>query len=195
MKHLIMKIIIVGLSLFATALCNAQNKIPTEQEARAFFANANDTLITTMTVFEEDGPLYDLYSRKNPGDIVITGTEICQVVGQQIQTIYNCSAVSFDKEKQGYREVEKLQKTIMAKYNFGTSFEELTAIYVTPERIHEMDIRYEDMPDCPLKTAIDGHKPSEIFIVDISETYSYAMIINSPPLKKKSITIKQAIYQ
>lgn len=188
----------LSLSLLLTLLSLAvtgQNKIPTEQDARAFFSTANDTLITTITVFEEDGPLYDLYVHRNPGDLVITGNEICQVVGKQMSTTYNCFAISFDKEKQGAKEVERLQKTIMAKYKFGTSFQELTAIYAMPENTHEMDISYEDMPDGHFKTALDKHKPGEIFVVEISETYSYVMIINSLPVKKKSISVKMAVYK
>lgn len=168
-------------------------KTYTEKEARAFFETANDTLINTITIFEEDGPLYDLYVNKNPGDIIITGNEMYMVIGTKILSIYNCSAISFNKQEQGAKEVEKLQKTIMAKYKFGTSFEELTTLYSIPENTHEMKISYDEMPDCPFKTALGEHKINEIFVVEISETYSYIMVINSPPIKQKAITVKQAV--
>ena len=187
-----MKIVAIIIIVFISHHCCAQSKITTEQEARAFFANANDEQVTTITITEEDVGLYELYSKRNPGDILFTGNDVYQVVGPKKITIYSCFAISFDKEKQGVKEVEKLQKTIMAKYKFGTSIEELAALYALPENFNEIEINYNDMPEGPFKTALGEHKPGEIFIMEISQPHSYVMTITSPPVHKKVIIVKQA---
>src|SRR5688572_8715157 len=124
-----MKLINALLLLFSI-FSVAQTKTPTEQEAREYFEKEHETTYVN-TYFEEDGELFDLYSRKNPGDIIITGTEIYKVIGTKYITLYECSLIMFDEKKQSAAEIESLQKTIISQYNFGVSLEQLAAKYGT----------------------------------------------------------------
>lgn len=173
----------------------AQTKTPTEQQAREYFEKEHETSFVN-TYFEEDGELFDLYSRKNPGDIIITGTEIYKVIGTKFVTLYECSLIMFDEKKQSAAEIESLQKTIISQYNFGVSLELLGKKYGTPESYTpEISIVYENLSDGPLKKALDEHSPKEIFIVNFLNQLSYLMVINNNPIKQKSVSVQYAIYE
>lgn len=186
-------LLLLFITLPLTAL--AQTKTPTEQEAREYFEKEHETTYTS-TYFEDDGELFDLYSRKNPGDIIITGTEIYKVIGTKYITLYECSMILFDEKKQSAAEIESLQKTIISQYNFGVSLEQLAAKYGTPESYTpEISIDYENLSDGPLKTALKEHSPGEIFLVSFLNQMSYLMVINNNPTKQKSVSVQYAVYE
>lgn len=173
----------------------AQNKTPTEQEAREYFKKEHETTYIN-TYFEDDGELFDFYSQKNPGDIIITGTEIYKVIGTKFITLYECSLILFDEKKQSAAEIESLQKTIISQYNFGVSLEQLAAKYGTSESYNaEISIVYEDLSDGSLKKALDEHSHGEIFLVKFENQISYLMVINNNPIKQKSVSVHQAVYE
>ncbi|MHA3788527.1 hypothetical protein ACX0HA_09985 [Flavobacterium hauense] len=182
------------ISLFS--LCAyAQPKIPTEQEAREYFETEHKTTYVT-TYFEEDGEFFDFYSRKNPGDIIITGTEIYKVIGTKFVTLYECSLIMFDEKKQSAAEIELLQKTIISQYNFGVPLQQLGEKYGLPESYApEISIDYENLSDGPLKKALEEHSPNEIFLISFLNQISYLMVINNNPTKQKSVSVQQAVYE
>lgn len=181
--------------VFIYSFGHAQNQIPTEQEARDYFEKEHETTYVN-TYFEEDGELFDLYSRKNPGDIIITGTEIYKVIGTKFVTLYECSLIMFDEKKQSAAEIESLQKIIISQYNFGVSLELLGKKYGTPESYTpDISIDYENLSDGPLKKAIDEHSPKEIFLVNFLNQMSYLMVINNNPIKQKSVSVQYAVYE
>lgn len=189
-----MKLINVLLLLFSI-FSVAQTKTPTEKEAREYFEKEHETTYVN-TYFEEDGELFDLYSRNNPGDIIITGTEIYKVIGTKYITLYECSLIMFDEKKQSAAEIESLQKTIISQYNFGVSLEQLAAKYGTPESYApEISIDYENLSDGPLKTALKEHSSKEIFLVNFLNQMSYLMVINNNPTKQKSVSVQHAVYE
>lgn len=180
--------------LFTTAMV-AQNRTPTEQEARDYFYN-NQEIISSSTYFEDDGPLFDFYSGKNPGDIIITGTEMNKVIGPKLITLYNCSMIFFDNRLQPAAEIESAQKTILANYKSGFSFQELAERYSDPlHHSEDSTIDSEDLPDCPLKSGLLQHKPNEMFFVEASEFISYLIVINNFPIKRKGIIVQHAVYK
>ncbi|PZR23935.1 MAG: hypothetical protein DI539_01710 [Flavobacterium psychrophilum] len=173
----------------------AQDYTPTEQQAKEYFYK-NQEIISSSTYFEEDGPLFDFYSKKNTGDVVITGTEIHKVVGPKLITLYNCSMIFFDNRIQPAAEIESAQKTIMSNYESGFSFQELAERYSDP--IHHSEdsmIDAEDLPDCPLRSGLEQHKPKEMFFVEASEYISYLIVINDFPVKRKGIIVQHAVYE
>lgn len=189
-----MKLINVLLPLFSI-FSIAQTKTPTEQEAREYFEKEHETTYVS-TYFEDDGELFDLYSRKNPGDIMITGTEIYKVIGTKFITLYECSLILFDEKKQSAAEIESLQKTIISQYNFGVSLEQLAAKYGASESYTpEISIDYENLSDGPLKKALEEHSPGEIFLVNFLNQMSYLMVINNNPTKQKSVSVQYAVYE
>ena len=190
-----MKEIILSLPLFLSLIAIAQTKTPTEQEARDYFEKEHETTYRT-TYFEEDGELFDLYSRKNPGDIIITGTEIYKVIGTKFITLYECSLIMFDEKKQSAAEIESLQKTIISQYNFGVPLQQLGEKYGTAESYTpEISIDYENLSDGPLKKALGEHSQGEIFLVDFLNQLSYLMVINNNPTKQKSVSVQHAVYE
>jgi len=190
-----MKILALFLGCFFSLSISAQTKTPTEQEARDYFEQENPT--TSMsTYFEEDGDFFDLYSRKNPGDIIITANEIYKVMGTKLITLYQCSIFIFDTTKQSAAEIESLQKTIISQYKFGVSFDQLGKKYGTPETYSpDISIDYENLSNGPLKTALEEHSPNEIFLVKFLEHLSYLMVINNNPTKQKGVMVQHAVYE
>lgn len=190
-----MKLIINVLLLLFSIFSIAQTKTPTEQEAREYFEMEHET-ISTSTYFEEDGELFDFYSRKNPGDILITGTEFVKVLGPKLLTIYECSMIFFDNRKQPEAEIELIHKTIMANYNSGFTFQELAEKYSDPLSYSaEAIIDIEGLPDSPLKSGLEQHSPKQMFFVKASEFISYLIIINNLPVKRKGIIVQHAVYE
>lgn len=190
-----MKTITLLMMFLFSLYSHAQAKTPTEQQAREYFEKEHETSFVN-TYFEEDGELFDLYSRKNPGDIIITGTEIYKVIGAKFVTLYECSLIMFDENKQSAAEIESLQKTIISQYNFGVSLELLGKKYGTPESYTpEISIDYENLSDGPLKKALDEHSPKEIFLVTFLNQKSYLMVINNNPTKQKSVAVRYAVYE
>lgn len=190
-----MKYTLLLLSLLLHLAIVAQNHTPTEQQAKEYF-DKNQEIISSSTYFEEDGPLFDFYSQKNPGDIVITGTEIHKVVGPELNNLYNCSMIFFDNRIQPAAEIESVQKTIMANYESGFSFQELAERYSDPlHHSEDSTIDSENLPDCPLRWGLEKHKPKEIFFVEASEFISYLIVINDFPVKRTGILVQHAVYE
>jgi len=183
------------ISLFSVC-AYAQTKIPTEQEAREFFATAHDTAVVTLTIMEEDAELFDLYSQKKPGDIIITGTEIYKVIGTKLITLYECSLIMFDEKKQPAAEIVSIQNKIISQYNFGVSLQQLGEKYGLPESYSpEISIDYENLSNGPLKMALEEHSPKEIFLVQFENQISYLMVINNNPTKQKSVSVQHGVYK
>jgi len=186
---------IMTLCLIAFAIMtNAQDKIPTLEEARLYFKNATIEDLMISSYSEEDGELYNFYSSKNPGDIIITGNEVYQVEGQKTVTLYNYSLIILDNTKQKIANIEKLQKTIIAKHNFGVSFKELAEKYANPETaIEDISLEYEMLTDGLLKDGIDTHSPGEMFVVEFNENVHHLIVINGLPVMKKAVVVKKAM--
>lgn len=190
-----MKVIALFLLCLFSICAHAQTKTPNEQEAREYFEKEHKTTHIS-TYFEDDGELFDLYSRKKPGDIIITGTEIYKVIGTKLITLYECSMIMFDEKKQSAAEIESLQKTIISQYNFGVSLQQLGEKYGTPESYTpEISIDYENLSDSPLKKALEEHSPKEIFLVTFVNQISYLMVINNSPTKQKGVSVQHAVYE
>ncbi|MFD2602314.1 hypothetical protein [Flavobacterium suzhouense] len=173
----------------------AQKKPPTEQEARDYF-DKNKEITSSFTYYEDDGEIFKIYSLKKPGDIIINGQDLHKVIGSSQEVIYNCSMIFFDNRKQPEAEIESAQKTILANYESGFTFQELAERYSDPVHFtNEAEINTEDMPDCPLKSGLEQHKPKEMFLVKASEYISYLIILNDFPAKRNSVKVQHAVYE
>jgi len=164
------------------------------QKARSFFASANQTQVVEITLSESDGEIYDLYSNKAVGDIVVTGEDIRLVKEKRLLTTYNCSVFFFNKEILGAENAIKKRNTILGKYNFGISFKELADKYATPETSSDDFIfYYESLNEGPLKEALGSHNPGKMFLVEISNNFSYLIVINSPPAQQNTVILLQPV--
>lgn len=190
-----MKVIFALLSILFTIHSTGQTKTPTEQEARDYF-DKHKEVTSSFTYYEDDGDIFKMYSLKKPGDIIINGHDLHKVIGPGLEVIYNCSMIFFDNRKQPEAEIESAQKTILANYESGFTFQELAERYSDPVHFtNEAEINTEDMPDCPLKSGLEQHKPKEMFLVKASEYISYLIILNDFPVKRNSVKVQHMIYE
>lgn len=186
-----MKTLVLSLLLGIPFICVAQDNIDI-QKARSFFASANQTQVVEMTLSESDGEMYDLYSNKAVGDIIITGEDIRLVKEKRLLTAYNCSVFFFNKEILGAENAIKKRNTILSKYNFGVSFKELADKYATPETSSDDFVfYYESLNEGPLKEALGSHNPGKMFLVEVSNNFSYLIVINSPPAQQNTVILLQ----
>lgn len=186
-----MRILLLSLLLTVPLICGAQDNMEM-QKARIFFANSNQTQVVEITLSESDGEMYDLYANKAVGDIVITGEDIRLVKEKKLLTTYNCSVFFFNKEILGAEDAIKKRNTILSKYNFGVSFRELADKYATPETSSDDFIfYYESLNEGPLKEALGSHNPGKMFLVEVSNNFSYLIVINSPPVQQNTIVLLQ----
>ena len=122
-----MKIIAILLSIFASHFCLGQDKIPSQEEAEAFFEKEDKSGFLFHTVTEED-ELFGLYANRQPGDVIVSGTTIYQVINIKNVHIINFGSIQLEQTLSP-EQIAKLQKEIIEKYNAGVPFIQLIREY------------------------------------------------------------------
>lgn len=190
-----MKIIIVVVSLFATALCIGQSRIPTQEEASAFFEKEDKTGFIFHSITEDD-ELFELYAKKQPGDVIVSGTRIYKVLNVKNVHIVNYSLLQLEQTLTP-EQVLELEKTIIAKYNSGIPFVKLIEEYREYKYASNSEAEWPlENFDQHRREMFEKHKVGEIFTINDPANNSYKILIkNNNPFPEKVISIWEAEYK
>jgi hypothetical protein len=192
-----MKIIAILLSIFASHFCFAQDKIPTQEEAEAFFEKEDKSGFLFHTVTEED-ELFGLYANRQPGDVIISGTTIYQVVNVKKVHIINFGSIQLEQTL-STEQVAEIQKKIIEKYNAGVPFVELIREY-SETKASASESAVLEWPlenfNQKRKELFVKHKEGEIFAYNDPNNNEYRLYIkNSLSIPRKVAYVFEAKYQ
>ena len=190
-----MKNIGILLSILITTFCNAQDKIPTQEEARAFFEKEDKSgfLFHSIT---EDEELFELYAKRLPGDVIVSGTKIYQVIDIKKVHIINFGSIQL-RQTLNIGQITELQEEIMKKYNSGVPFLQLI------EKYSESKTPQSAVIEWPLesfnekrKELFTTYKEGEIFAYNDLNNNEYKLYVkNSISTAKTVVYVFEAEYQ
>ncbi len=189
-----MKINFIVFLLITGIFCNAQDRIPTEEEAARFFEREDKTgfIFRTITI---DDALFELYARRSPGDVIVGGSKIYKILGIKTVHIQNFGSIQL-QQTLAEKEVHELEKIIIEKYNSGTPFSDLNQEYGENKNAYTDDIDYpiENMGN--LGREMEKHDVGELFVVNDPPNNSYKVIIkNRPAVAQMVVQVFEADYK
>ena len=192
---IVMRLIFLFL-LITCSTGNAQDKIPTPQEAEKFFNDADVMLGEIQTYFENE-PFYSTFSKSNVGDIVITGSNMYKVLAIENVMVQDCGMLLFNTEKLSFKEINTLRKSIIAKYKSGISFGDLVAKYKNDavKGIESYDVIIHQQTT-EFQEALKKHNRGDIFAVDVPNTNNCSLVfINGNALKTRTASVRHLVYE
>jgi hypothetical protein len=177
-------------------LGNAQDKTPTILEAQKFFDEA-DVMLGENEIYFENEPFYFSLAKRNVGDIIITGSDMYQVIGAENAMVQNCGLLYFDTQKLSVTEIATLRKNIITKYNRGISFGNLVTEYkndkITGIESNDVIISQQAIE---FQKALENHVRGDIFTVDVPNTNNCCIVvINANAKKTRLIAVRHLIYK
>ena len=187
-----MKILIAF--LIFSAGCMAQTRIPTEEEAARFFERQDKTGFVLQAYSEED-ELFGFYSKRQVGDVIVSGTKIYKVIDNRMMKIQNYGVIQLPGSLTEEQAVEQ-EMAIHKKYKSGVSFGDLIMEY--GENKHRSNSAVE-MPLDNLsemhREMFDKYAVNEIFAINDADNTSYHIYLkNNNPVQKKVIRVFEAEY-
>lgn len=190
-----MKNIVTVVLTIAGIVCNAQDRVPTQEEAVRYFETTDVSEFSRHTITEED-ELFSLYSRHQPGDVIVSGSAIYKV--EQVRKVHlvNFGAIMLEQTLTPSQAVE-LEKTIAAKYRSGVPFTKLIEEYSEYKYASnsEMEWVLENFDD-HRKEMFEKYKVGEIFAINDPGNNSYHLYVkNSEPISGKVIYVWEAKYK
>lgn len=119
-RHLTLLFLLIAYNL------TAQEKPLTHDEAWTYIENAEDR---DMTIYYEGEELYEMYAKREAGELIISGNEIYKVYGVENTTVQNCNLLAVTNPDFTTEQHNALKKKILAEYNNGISFQKLIEKY------------------------------------------------------------------
>lgn len=185
-----MKIHLTLLLLLITTAFSAQEKPLTNEEARAYIESTEHA---DMTVYYEGEELYDMYAKREAGELIISGNEIYKVYGVQNTKVQNCNVVAITNAGFTPEQQKAHQKKILAEYKAGMPFRKIIEKY-TPDG-KSGAINYDIVTQgTGFDEAFATHRPGEVFTLDYEGGF-YVIVMNGLPVPKKAVRVLHATYK
>ena len=187
-----MKYLVALLCLFLSCCVSAQEKFITKEEADAYIQSTEDR---DMTIYYEGEELFEMYAKREPGDIQIFGNEIYKTYGVENIDMQNCNILSVDAAALTPEENKALQKKIIAAYKSGTTFSTLIAQYAKDENAYLINY---DLPvkGTAFEESLTAHNPGDIFTIEFEDPQGfYVMVLNGVPVIKRAVKVLHATYK
>lgn len=186
----IMKTQLTLLLLIITTALSAQEKPLTNEEARAYIESTEHA---DMTVYYEGEELYDMYAKREAGELIISGNEIYKVYGVENAKVQNCNIVAVTNEGFAPEQQKALQKKILAEYKAGKPFQKLIEEYAADGKSGA--INYDVVNQgTGFDEAFATHKPGEVFTLEYEGGF-YVIVMNGLPVPKKAVRVLHATYK
>lgn len=185
-----MRVIFLIICIVFTLHAKAQEKPLTVEEAQAYLQNTEHR---DMTVYYETDELFELYARREPGEMIISGNEIYKVHQVKNAKVQSCNIVSIQTKGLTPEQHNALQKKVLDDYNSGTTFANLIEKYAEDEKWGAVD--YEIVTEgTGFDEAIATHAPGEVFVVEYDGGF-YVMQLNGMPVPRRAVWVLHATYK
>ena len=185
-----MKIILCIAALAFFCSLKAQEKPLTAPEAEAFLQTAEER---DMTIYYEGEELYDMYAKREQGELIINGNEIYKAYGVENVKVQNCNILAVTNPGFTLEQHTAHQKRILAEYKAGATFQSLIEIYAPDGESGA--INYDVVnKGTGFDEAFATHKPGEIFTVDYEGGF-YVIVLNGLPVPRKAVRVLHATYK
>jgi len=192
-------LILVSTTAFAQQTVTEQfQKITTQQQADQFIAaNPNLKPVTFKVSSQHDtSVLTKRLLRQNKGDVFSVGYVTYKVLDATEKVNYRANYIFLDGASLSPTEIDSMKKLIIAKYNAGATFEQLSDQYTMDGNTTHGDTGWffgEEMMPREFQEAVKSHKKDEIFSVDVSEKqWHYIVKKTYDDDDKKEMTILRA---
>jgi hypothetical protein len=185
-----MKIIMCIATLVFFCSLKAQEKPLTVPEAEAFLETAEER---DMIVYYEGEELYDMYAKRERGEIMISGNEIYKAYGVENVNVQNCDILLVNTTKLTAKEKTALKQNIFSDYKAGILFTDLIAKYGEGEHSGATDYDVV-IENTTLGEAFAGHTPGEILTVEYEGGF-YVIVLNGLPVPHKAVRVLHATYK
>lgn len=173
----------------------AQNRIPTEEEAARFFEREDKSGFVMQSYTEED-ELFGFYSKRQVGDVIVSGTKIYKIIDNRMMKIQNYGVIQLPGTMTEKQAVEQ-EMAIHKKYKSGVPFSDLIMEYGENKHISNSAV---EMPIDNLgeiqREMFDKYAVNEIFAINDADNTSYKVYLkNNNPVQKKVIRVFEAEYK
>lgn len=183
-RHLTLLFLLIAYNL------TAQEKPLTHDEAWTYIENAEDR---DMTIYYEGEELYDMYAKREVGELIISGNEIYKVYGVENVKVQNCNILAVTNESFTSEQQKALQKKILAEYKTGKPFQKLIEEYAADGKSGAVD--YDVLNQgTGFDEAFATHRPGEIFTLEYEGGF-YVIVMNGLPVPKKAVRVLHTTYK
>ena len=155
MKTTLLILLLAGVATFAQS-----GRVPTEEEAWRYFEAAQPGSITWYTYYEGE-ELYELYARRDPGDVIIMGTNLYRVKEFKDLNLFECRVLELHGDRLTAGEMEGYAARITKACEEGIPFEDLIAQYAH----NSPETQTEELNDDYLPVAMATGEAGMLFVV------------------------------
>lgn len=162
----------------------------THEEAEAYLQSTEHR---DMTMYYDNDELFELYAKREPGEMIINGNEIYKVYRVKNAKVQNCNILSVQTHGQTPEQHKALQKKVLDDYNSGTTFAKLIEKYAEDEKWGAVD--YEIVTEgTGFDEAIATHVPGEVFNIEYEGGF-YVMQLNGTPVLRRAVWVMHTTYK
>ncbi len=162
----------------------------THEEAEVYLQSTEHR---DMTMYYDNDELFELYAKREPGEMIISGNEIYKVQHVKNARVQNCNILSVQTHGQTPEQHKALQKKVLDDYNSGTTFAKLIEKYAEDEKWGAVD--YEIVTEgTGFDEAIATHVPGEVFNIEYEGGF-YVMQLNGTPVRRRAVWVIHATYK
>lgn len=153
--------------MYCTFFNVCQGDTPDIKTAREFILYSSQLNIHS---YKESSKEYELLDGHSPGDIVVDGHHIYNVIESKTIPETHCSYIFIDGKKLIQKEIQKTQNQVLKLYKKGTTFDELIKKYGMDESPEVYEFKFTEDEAIPeFEKAVLDNDSGIAFMINIQK--------------------------